>query len=241
MKSGYLLSGLLLLSIVAGTSLSQSPRGGSRNRARPTRETLFRLLDMPTVRKEIGLSASQIEILTDLQADLTAQRRVAFSSGGPLDSLDPRRRPGSDNREQESRDRFDAMREAVEKIREQGEKLVAVILDKKQVTRLNQLRIQDEGTRALDRAAIREQVGVTDEQFAQIRDLRRADVDPTLSRRRRQQLLDKDVLALLDEGQRAKFNELKGPAFEFPLPLPADLRGLRDPRDESRSGRPSSN
>ncbi len=239
MRSGYLLAWLGTLMLLATTCQAQPREGGSRGRARSTRGTLFRLLEMSPVRKELELSRLQIEMLDDLQADLGEQRRAVFSSSDPLRIPgDPAGQGGREDSDQAAKNRFDAMREATEKIRAQGEKLVAVILDSNQSKRLQQLRLQDEGTRAFDRQELREQVGVTEAQFEQIKALRRTEDDPSLSRRRRQQKVDEAVLALLDEAQQAKFKELKGKVFEFPLQLPADFRGLRDSPDGSRPGRP---
>lgn len=226
MRSGYLLAWLGALMVAATTCQAQPREGGGRGRPTFMRGTLFRLLDMPPVRKELGLSRLQIEMLDDLQADLGEQRRAVFSGGDPLRI--PGDPAGSEESDQAGSDRFDAMREAAEKIRAQGEKLVAVILDSGQSERLQQLRLQDEGTRAFDRQEFREQLGVTEAQFEQIREIRRTNDDPSLSRRRRQQKVDEAVLALLDEAQQAKFKELKGKAFMFPLQLPPDFRGLRE-------------
>lgn len=221
MKPGYFCAWLVMLTLLATTCQAQPSRGDSRARGRSTRDTLFRLLDMPAVRKEIGLRPLQIEILADLQADLGEQRRAAFSTGDPLGLPDF---PGRD-----SRDRFDAMRERIQNLRTQGEKLISVVLDANQNERLHQLRLQDEGTRALDRQEFREQLGVSDEQFEKIQTARRTEDDPSLSRRRRQKRVDDAVLGLLSQEQQAKFQEQQGEPFDFPLPLPADLRGLREP------------
>ena len=131
------------------------------------------------------------------------------------------------------------MREAAEKIRTQSEKLVAVILDSDQAKRLSELRLQDEGILAFDRREFRDQLGVTDRQFEKIREIRRVEVDTSLSRHRRQQKMSEAVLALLDQDQQARFKQLQGKAFEFPLQLPADLRGLRDPQGANRPRRPA--
>ncbi|MAD81232.1 MAG: hypothetical protein CMJ50_10365 [Planctomycetaceae bacterium] len=190
---------------------------------------------MPPVRKELELRKLQIDMLDDLQADLGQQRRAAFFSGGPLEL--PGGRRGPEGSGQALQDGLDKMQAEVEKIRVQGEKLVTVILDSGQTNRLSQVRLQYEGTRALDRREFRDQLGVTDEQFKKIQELRRTEDDPS-PLRRRQKKLDEPVLALLNQGQQVKFKELQGEAFEFPLPLPADLRGLRDPQNGNRRRRP---
>ena len=222
MKSGYLFAWLGTMTLLAITCQAQPQRGRNRGYVRLSRDTLFRLLEMPPVRKE-------------LQADLGQQRRAAFSSSGPLEL--PRGRRGPEGSEQALQDGLDKMHAEVQKIRLQGEKLVTVILNSGQTKRLSQVRLQYEGTRALDRREFRDQLGVTDEQFKKIQELRQTEDDPS-PLRRRQKKLDEPVLALLNQGQQVKFKELQGEAFEFPLPLPADLRGLRDPQNGNRRRRP---
>ncbi|MDP6466284.1 MAG: hypothetical protein QF918_00995 [Pirellulaceae bacterium] len=235
MKSGYLFAWLGILTLLAITCQAQPQRGRNRGYVRLSRDTLFRLLEMPPVRKELELRKLQIDMLDDLQADLGQQRRAAFFSGGPLEL--PGGRRGPEGSGQALQDGLDKMQAEVEKIRVQGEKLVTVILDSGQTNRLSQVRLQYEGTRALDRREFRDQLGVTDEQFKKIQELRRTEDDPS-PLRRRQKKLDEPVLALLNQGQQVKFKELQGEAFEFPLPLPADLRGLRDPQNGNRRRRP---
>lgn len=243
MKSGYVVAWLATLLLLATTCQAQprggneSPRGGNRSRARFSRDILFRLLEMPPVRTELALRPLQIKTLEDLQADLGEQRRAVLSSGDPLGlSEGPGAGRDTDEPERGTQARFEAMRDAAEKVRMQGEKLVTVILDDSQMKRLNQLRLQDEGARAFDRREFREQLGVTDEQYQQIQQLLRGEVDASLSRLRRQQKLNDAVLALLNQEQQIKFKELQGEAFEFPLQLPAELRGLRDSLDGGRPG-----
>lgn len=237
MKSSFVFACLGTLTLLVATCQAQPPRGGNRGRGMSARDTLFRLLEMPTIRKELALRPLQIEMLDDLRADLTEQRRVAFSNGSALDL--PRGRREDEESNQAMQDRINAFREYARKIRLQGERLISVVLSSDQLERLNQLRLQDEGTRAFDRAEFREQLKVTDEQYKKLQELRRAAFDPSRSQQRRQQKFDQAMLAVLDDEQRSKFDELQGEAFAFPLPLPADLRGLRDPRDGNRRRQPS--
>jgi len=239
MNSGSWIALFGVLTLVVVICQAQPPRGGARSRGRFSRDTFFRLLEMPPIKKELALRPIQIEMLSDLQADLTEQRRAAFSRDDSFDF--PGGRRGNENSDQAERDRFNAMRESAQKIRVQGETLIAVILDTNQMKRLNQLRLQDEGARAFDRQEFRDQLKVTEEQFKKLQEIRQADFDSSRSRQRRRQKLDEAMLAVLDSEQRSKFDELQGEAFAFPLPLPADLRGLRDPQDGDRPRRPSSN
>jgi len=224
-----------MLTLLVLTCHAQPPQSGTRNRGRASRDTLFRLLEIPSVRTELGMQPFQIEVLDDLQADLGEQRRAAFSGDQGWD--DAANRGGAELSDQAARERFDAMRTAVQSVRAQGEKLIAVILNADQNNRLNELRLQNEGTRALDRAELRAQLNVTDEQFEQIRQLRQAENEAGTTRSRRSKQLDARVLALLNPEQQVHFKALQGEAFEFPLVVPADLRGLRGPQDGQRSRR----
>ena len=134
MKSGYLFAWLGMLMLLAITCQAQPQRGRNRGYVRLSRDTLFRLLEMPPVRKELELRKLQIDMLDDLQADLGQQRRAAFFSGGPLEL--PGGRRGPEGSGQALQDGLDKMQAEVEKIRVQGEKLVTVILDSGQTNRL---------------------------------------------------------------------------------------------------------
>ena len=236
MRTGYLLARLSVVELFAATCQAQPPRGGNRGRGRFTRGSLFRLLEMPQVSKELGLRNTQLEMLNDLRADLGEQQRAVFSGSRPVDIPAD---PGRVDPEQAVRDRYDAIQADILKIHRQGEKLIAVILDPKQTERLNQLRLQEEGSRALIREEIREKLELTDEQFAKLQALGQVSRDPSASRRRLQQKLDQDMQAVLSEAQQVKFKELKGDPFQFPLSVPPDLRGLQDPRSGNRPRRPS--
>ncbi len=223
--------GLLSLTL---TCQAQPTRGEVGSRARSSRDTLLRLLDMLPVRNEIGLRPLQIEMLDDLQADLAEQRRAVHAGAGRLEIPDQQRSPEAID--EATRQRLEAMRTAIQRTRQQSEQLIAVILDSQQAKRIEELRLQDEGTRALDRQELRDQLNVTDEQFREIQELRLAALNRSRSPGRRQRDLDRRVLELLTAEQQRKFIELQGEPFEFPLR--ADLGGLRAPQENNRRRRP---
>jgi hypothetical protein len=175
---------------------------------------------MQPVRKELELRKLQIDMMGDLDDDMSDQIRAAFSNRGPQGN--PRSPRGGAGWQRLLEERF----KAIQQIRDQGEKLARVILDSDQTARFGQVRLQYEGTRALARRQFRDQLGVTDEQFKKIRGLLPAQNDrSTLGRPEKN--LDESVLALLSEEQQVKLRELRGQVFEFPLQPPSRFRRSR--------------
>jgi len=168
---------------------------------------------MQPVRKELELRELQIEMLGDLEtdmSDMSEQILDTFFNNDPRE--DPRIPRGSERSGRRTQDR----RKAIQKINSQGEKLAKVILDSDQTKRFSQVHLQYEGTRALGRQPFRDQLGVTDEQYKEIRGLLPPQDDrSTLGRPEKN--LDQSVMALLSKEQQVKLKELRGKPFEFPL------------------------
>jgi hypothetical protein len=120
-----------------------------------------------------------------------------------------------------------------QELAKQTEAKVAKILDEKQVKRLKQLQIQQEGAAAFGRAEILTKLEVTDEQKADIKKLQdaartqgRPAFNPDATTEERQAAMTKmresrakllkDILAVLNDKQKATWTELTGPEFKFP-------------------------
>jgi len=187
------------------------------------------LLEMPEVQKELALSDEQKTKLQAVRDEQEEQMRAGFDSFNPqeFDEL-------SDEQREE---RFAAMRKRGEEAAQKANDKVKEALDAQQFARLEQLRLQREGARALLRPEIAEKLGLNETQ--------------------RKDLADKlpqggpggfgppgfgppgggpggpgfgppgfgpggpngnndAALAVLTDAQRTQFTELKGPEFKFP-------------------------
>ena len=126
------------------------------------------------------------------------------------------------------------MRKKLQKIDQQGDELVAIILDPPQVERLSQLRLQREGLRALDRPEFVKSLGLSDAQLEKLRKIRApgpgSQPNENLSdeqRRAAREKLEAEVLAVITKEQQDNWMKMKGQAFRFPERLSQfDGRGL---------------
>jgi hypothetical protein len=186
------------------------------------------LLRMPEVQKEIGIRDEQKKELDGLQELLRS------TSGGfnfqELQSLG----------QEERRQRLEEFRKKSQETNRQVDEKLRQILDAKQLERLNQLRLQREGIAAFNRPEIAKQLGLTTEQGDKIRkiqtdgaggapggpgglpnlqnlsDQERRDFFARMQERREK--MQADILAVLTDEQKTKWNELKGKPFDFPTP-----------------------
>jgi hypothetical protein len=181
------------------------------------------LLGMTEVQKELGLSADQEKQVDDLSRELREQ--IRSSMGNPdfqqMQDLSPE--------EREKRMAEAGKKSAV--VNEQAVARVAKILDAKQFQRFEQLRVQREGLSALGRPDVATKLGLTDDQEAKIRTLQerarsrarggpnQSDEDRRANFTRMQQQREKmqaDILAVLTDAQKTKWEELKGKEFTIP-------------------------
>lgn len=192
----------LVLLTVAPTVAAQQRRG------RGFGEGVVFLVGLREVQQELELSDPQRELLDALRADLRTQVQVAFRGGNRS-----RRDEGSERTE---------VRNRIREINRQGEEMVLLVLEPEQATRLKQLRLQQEGTRAFDRAETAKALGLTEAQRTQIQEIRNSaranpeDVSREQRRARRRQT-ERDILAVLSEEQRERWETMQGERFQFRL------------------------
>lgn len=220
----------IVVILLVATSVAAQPRQwrgpGSFGRRGMMADSLTFLTGIPEVQKELELSTEQQELLQALQADFRDQ---LFGLGR-----------GGDG---ESRER---LREG---IRKSGDELVTTVLEAKQTQRLSQIRLQREGIRALVRTEIVKSLEISDAQLEKIREIngsgsrgeenRRGDNPADRGPRTDPKVLAEQVLALLTDHQKAKWEELKGPEFTFPERRPRfGRRGFGGRERRSRPQRP---
>ncbi len=124
---------------------------------------------------------------------------------------------GEANREQ-LRERMQAMSRVVA----EEEKKLDEVLDEQQKKRLDQISLQVTGVRALMRDEVASKLELSDEQKEKVQAALRAQrgqgggdrPDPAAFRERREQL-EQQVMAVLSDEQKQKWEELKGEAFEL--------------------------
>jgi hypothetical protein len=170
---------------------------------------LVLLVSVPDVQNELHVDARQQQLLEALVADLGDQQRGLFRGG-----FDEPREPDDDN------SRFERTRSRWQELSRQSERLILAVFEPKQAERLNQLRLQFESVRALDRAEFLEAIGLTDDQKEQIRQIRdRESADREAARdqtRSGRDVVEADLMAVLTDEQKAKWEQMKGEPFTFP-------------------------
>jgi Spy/CpxP family protein refolding chaperone len=180
------------------------------------------LVMIPQVAKEIELVDDQRASLEKLAEESREQMRGMFEGLRDLS-------------EEERRQKFEEMREKMEASREELTKKVEEVLLPHQRDRLKEISIQIRGTAALDDKAVAESLGISDEQKEKITAARdesreksrelfeaaRAEGGGGEREAMREKMeslrkeTDEKILAVLSDDQRAKFDQLKGKAFEF--------------------------
>lgn len=195
--------GLLTCLVTADTALSQQRGGfgrGMQTRAR------YELATLPEVQGELKLTDEQKKLAADLLAK-QREKRSSFGQGGD----------------------FQAMRAELMKMNQQFDGELVAKLDDKQKSRLNGLLIQVNGAATLLDTEIAKQLQISEEQTGKLKSTN----DANMSARReamqglqdatpeaRQAAMEKataeantKLLALLNDDQKKKFDELKGPAL----------------------------
>ncbi|HVC92402.1 MAG TPA: alpha/beta hydrolase-fold protein [Pirellulales bacterium] len=184
------------------------------------------LLAMPEVRKELATTDEQGKGIDEALAALEEQSRALFGNFRELQNLP----------EEERAKRFTEAGEKMQEARDKAVEKIATILDKSQLARLEQLRLQREGITALSRTEVADRLGLSAEQrdklhaiqegvrgagagarnFQDMSDDERRELFSQMQERRRK--ADADMLLVLTADQKDKLTELKGAEFKFPAP-----------------------
>lgn len=178
---------------------------------------LLGLLRMEEVQKEIELLDDQKEQVNKL----AEEARAAFTQGQQGD-----RESFQNLSEEERQKRFAEFREQAEKRAAEQKTKLADILLPNQMERLEQLNIQQQGTRALTDKEVVAKLKLSEDQqkkietvytdaFQKLRD--QGQQGGGFERfQAMQKQIETDVLAVLTEDQKKQFDELKGKPFTFP-------------------------
>lgn len=190
------------------------------------------LLGMQEVQKELQISAEQKRRLDKLLGALRDETRSIFG-GTNFQDL------GRDERQE----RFAEVREKTEKATKKADQQIANILNDEQALRLGQLRVQREGSDALNRPEVAKQLGLNEDQTAKIRTIQEesrsqgrggfggpgpggGDRGDFMARmRERREKMEADIVATLTDAQKETWSKMKGKEFEFPRPQGRGGRG----------------
>lgn len=208
--------------LVASTALAQPGGGGRRGGGffGGPGMSVTRLLAMPEVQKELGLSDDEIK---QVQTASDALRQQAQSGNQP--NFRNFRNMSDDERAKARAD----MRAQFEKNNKAAEDKMGTILTADQMTRLKQLELQAQGAEALTTSAIVDKLKITDEQKAKIQKVvdagrpqggRRGGGgggnNGGASRSEQRAKTLKDALAVLDDDQLVQWGTMTGKEFKFP-------------------------
>ena len=195
---------LLLVSVPCATA--QRPfRGGRGIWGAVRNDSLLTLATIEEVRKEVRLRKEQNELVDALLVDVRAQFRKSFEGGNPF------------------RNGVEEARGKIKEISGRFDVLLKIVLEPKQLKRMQQLQLQREGLRALDRTDFQEQLSLEEAQLQEIQKLlkegRKRIQDSGDDRKTAQQQrsqLETDVLKLLNDQQKEKWIAMKGKTYRFP-------------------------
>ncbi len=180
------------------------------------------LLAIPKVQEELKITDEQKTKLQALAEKLGAEMRERFA--GFRDLSDEERQKRMEEMQAEGAKRLEEVR-----------KQVAEILKPEQVKRLRQIELQQQGVRALERAEVAEELGITDAQKADMQKVREeieAKMQAMREERRGQQgppseermaefrkmreEAEAKVMAVLTDAQKQKLRDMMGEPFEMP-------------------------
>lgn len=223
------LAGLL----IAAPSFSQAQGpggggggGGRRGGLRGGPAGTAGLIRIEEVQKELGITSEQ-------KAELTKVSESLRPAGGP-GGFNPEEFQKLS--EEERAKKFDEMRKEGEERAKKADESIKALLKPEQWTRLNELRVQQEGVRALSREEVQTQLSLTDEQKAKIKTLTEAqrqglgggnfrnfqDMSDEERAKAREEMetrrtaFEKGVTEVLTPEQKENWTKLQGAKFEFP-------------------------
>jgi hypothetical protein len=189
------------------------------------------LLGTPEVQKELGISDEQKGLIDDMLAGLREEGQKVFGSFNPQDF--------QNLTDEERQKRREEVGKKFEELNKKTEENVAMILEPKQLDRLNQLRLQREGIRAFGRDDVAEKLGLSAEQREKINAIfeslrpdpsqfrnfnfqNLSDEDRAKLREQGEQMRQKgeqartDIVNLLTPEQKEKWEAMQGKKFDFP-------------------------
>lgn len=209
------------LVVVLAASAAWAQPGGGQGRGffggpgRPQSGVM--LLAIDEVRTELATTSEQNSKIDELSDDLREQARDAFG----------------DFQNQSDAQREEARRK-LEEVGKQGDEKLAAILKPEQLDRLNQLKLQREGTTALARPEVADKLGLSQEQKDSVaktieayrsqssfpsnfRDLSDEERDKYFDEaRQRREKVQAELLALLTDQQKTNWEAMQGEKFTFP-------------------------
>jgi hypothetical protein len=242
---------------VAGIALAQQrpggrPGGGFGGFGGGFGTSRLSLVSMEAVQKELGLEPAQIEAIQKLLGELRPMRDGGKGRPGnrgkgkapeasnrvsvdwyfvQAEAQQPERRPGGQRGQLTPEQLEEFRKQAAERTKQEKAKLAEILLPN-QMKRLNEIYIQQLGTRALDDEEVATELKITAEQktsigkareesSAQMRELFSAGAggDREAARSKfaeARKASDEKILAVLTADQKAKLEELKGKPFEMP-------------------------
>jgi Spy/CpxP family protein refolding chaperone len=229
LRRTVLFGGLVVLLAAASAAQAQDRRQGRGGFAGGGFFGSSDLLGTAEVQKELGVTDEQKGLIEDMVADIREKRREAFAGGGGQDFQ---------SLSQEERQKlFEEGRKKGEEIQKKADDMASMILEPKQLERLQQLKLQREGVGAFNRDEIVKKLGITGEQREKIRKIQEEARQAggggfqnfqNLSQEEQRELFAKmrergekmnaDILAVLTPDQKASWEKMQGKKFEFPPP-----------------------
>lgn len=215
---------LLMFGLVLQANAQQvNAQRGNRNRNTNTHE--FVLLRKPMVQEELELVDDQIEKIKKIDEDMRTSMREMVKSG---------RQKFSGMSNDERREAWSAIKDRIKVHYVQFMPEVDKVLLPNQVQRLAEIKMQTTIHRTggltseTGSEAVKDQLNITDEQLEAMKE-KAIEVRKTLEAKylKLRTEAEAEVLSVLDDEQRAKYNEMMGNTFDVEGMLKQTQRGAR--------------
>jgi Spy/CpxP family protein refolding chaperone len=227
---------------LAGSAMAQQRPGGRGPGGFGGGTSRLSLVSIEAVQKELGLEPAQIEAIQKLRDELRPMRDGGRPGGrGKTKAPEASNRipadwyfvqqPGAQRGQPTPEQLEEFRKQAAERTKTEKTKLAEILLPN-QMKRLNEIYIQQLGTRALDDEDVATELKITAEQKTQVAKVREesqaqmrelftagAGGDREAARAKfteARKASDEKILAVLTADQKAKLEELKGKPFELP-------------------------
>lgn len=176
------------------------------------------LLGLPEVQQELKITDAQRKVVDKLFSETEEQVRKSLGDFNPGAFFNL-----SDSERQQ---KLDEIRKRSDEVTQHADEQLAKILERAQFARLTELRLQREGGAALIRPEVLKQLELTADQQTRLKELASASrpqigggFPPDFGRMAQaQQQSQTEMLAVLTESQKAKWETMTGKAFAFPPP-----------------------
>lgn len=219
-----------LMAMMVGDTFAQGGRRGGMFQVGGMGGGMADLMTHDKVKEELKLEDEQVEEIKQLAEDIRSEAREMFQ----------------ELREEAAEGGFEGMRERMAElsaeVRKKEKDSLKEILNEDQFKRYSELRVQRMGIRALDDEEFAKEIGLSEDDIQEIKDIQSDFRDQMMEElqalqgdregmrdlmREMSKELEENILGVLNDEQKKAWEDAKGEEFEFPR-----LERRRPPRED---------